>query len=358
MQKTICFDLEGPLSPQDNAYELMALIPNGKKIFEVISKYDDVLTLEKKPNYEPGDTLSLIVPFLIYHNISEDDIKKVSDGAKIVSGAKELISKLKELGFRVYIISTSYEQHAFNIGKRVGVSKQDIYCTKFPLDKFKSYVNKKDFPLIEKTEREILKLHKFLDRGTEKIKDLLDKFFWCEIQKTSFKEVMKNVIVVGGKRKLDALLEISKKNKIQLNEIIVIGDSITDYRMLDTVKKANGLAIVFNGNEFALPYGNFALASQDIRFLIFIVDAFIRGGKDKAIEVIKKFEESRGSIKTLDELKEGFPENLRDFLIKNKNLPLPYFHYLEDVNEIKMKNIIEIHKKFRKLVRGEAAKLG
>ena len=52
----ICFDLEGPLAPQDNAYDLMKLFPNGDKIFEVISKYDDLLTLEGRENYEPGDT--------------------------------------------------------------------------------------------------------------------------------------------------------------------------------------------------------------------------------------------------------------------------------------------------------------
>ena len=72
--KLICFDLEGPLAPQDNAYELMKLFPNGGKIFEVISRYDDLLTLEGRENYEPGDTLALIVPFLAYHRITEEQI--------------------------------------------------------------------------------------------------------------------------------------------------------------------------------------------------------------------------------------------------------------------------------------------
>ena len=55
----ICFDLEGPLSPHDNAYELMKLFPNGDKIFEVISRYDDLLTLEEREDYEPGDIVAL-----------------------------------------------------------------------------------------------------------------------------------------------------------------------------------------------------------------------------------------------------------------------------------------------------------
>ncbi len=50
----ICFDLAGPLSPQDNAYDLMKLIPNGDKLFEVISRYDDLLT-KRRPGWGPAN---------------------------------------------------------------------------------------------------------------------------------------------------------------------------------------------------------------------------------------------------------------------------------------------------------------
>ena len=81
MANFICFDLEGPLSPQDNAYELMKLFPNGDRVFEVISRYDDLLTLEEREDYEPGDTLALIVPFLILHDISGDNIAELAGKA-------------------------------------------------------------------------------------------------------------------------------------------------------------------------------------------------------------------------------------------------------------------------------------
>ena len=120
----ICFDLEGPLSPQDNAYDVLALAENGHKIFEVISRYDDILTLESREDYEPGDTLKLIVPFLIYRGISENEIREVSSRAKIVSGVKEIIPALKEEGWNVYVISTSYQQHAYNICEQIGISRE------------------------------------------------------------------------------------------------------------------------------------------------------------------------------------------------------------------------------------------
>jgi len=73
----VAFDLEGPLSPQDNAYELMAIIPDGRRLFERLSRYDDLLALSGRPNYEPGDTLKLILPFLLAHGINESHIRQV-----------------------------------------------------------------------------------------------------------------------------------------------------------------------------------------------------------------------------------------------------------------------------------------
>jgi len=77
----IFFDMEGPLSIQDNAYELMKLFPNGGQVFEVISRYDDLLAIEEREGYEPGDTLALIVPFLVHHGITDEDISGLTEGA-------------------------------------------------------------------------------------------------------------------------------------------------------------------------------------------------------------------------------------------------------------------------------------
>ena len=92
--KVICFDLEGPLATQDNAFELMKLFPGGGDIFQSISRYDDLITLEERDDYEPGDTLSLIAPFLVYHKIKERNISELAVKAKLVNGALELIEHL------------------------------------------------------------------------------------------------------------------------------------------------------------------------------------------------------------------------------------------------------------------------
>ena len=70
-------DCEGPLSKNDNAFELAAnLVPDGGTFFALISKYDDVLAdVIQKPCYKAGDTLRLILPFLKAYGATNKQIK-------------------------------------------------------------------------------------------------------------------------------------------------------------------------------------------------------------------------------------------------------------------------------------------
>lgn len=346
MERLICFDLEGPLSPQDNAYEVMSLIDGGDKIFEVLSRYDDILTLEGRPGYEPGDTLALIVPFLLFHDIDENDIKRVSDRAKIVDGAQEMIAKLKNDGWHVQIISTSYEQHAKNIGKKLGVGTENISCTKLDLDLLRKNI-KDCFSLIEDVEVDILKF----SSNEDKIAGRLDKFFYKELKDTF--DVFSNVKVMGGQRKVEAMLKTADKYKKSPGEIITVGDSITDYKMLDVVRESGGLSVVFNGNEYAIPYANIGLASIDMRVLEFITQF---DDSKKAFEFVKVWEESRESfIKNQNNIT-GISPDIKTLLSGLDEKYFPYFHYLGEKPDIEA--IVKTHKIFRGAVRGQAAKLG
>ena len=350
MGHIICFDLEGPLSPQDNAYEVMSLAENGKRIFEVISRYDDVIALENREGYEPGDTLALIVPFLLLHDISEKDIENVSKRAKIVDGARDLVSKLQSERWKVYIISTSYEQHAYHIGAQLNVPKENIACTRLSLKELRASVV--NFDVIEHAEKDIIQLYSHLD-DHEKLVNLLDEFFFEELPK-SYGNILEKVRVVGGERKVQAIHRIARENKAKLSEIAVVGDSITDYKMLKEVREHGGLAVVFNGNEYAIPYASVGLASLDIRFLHLVVRHFDR--RDRLIEIVKSWETERDGF---EKDPENIPDDLitpeiKDFIVKEQIFP--YFHYLED--KAKLDEVIKIHKRCRNLVRGEAAKLG
>jgi energy-converting hydrogenase A subunit R len=144
---------------------------------------------------------------------------------------------------------------------------------------------------------------------------------------------MKNMKVVGGQRKVDAVEHIAAASHKNLSDMVVVGDSITDFKMLDRIHKEGGLAIVFNGNEYAIPYGTVGLASSSLADLMFIIDHWERHEKKGVVDAIKNWEKEQF------ELPSGGGYQL---LEGQKN----YEH------------IIEIHKKYRSIVRGRAAKLG
>ncbi len=329
MSHFICFDLEGPLSPQDNAYELMKLFPQGDRVFELISRYDDLLTLEERPHYEPGDTLALIVPFLLYHRISEEDIRRLAQRAKLVDGASELIFGLHFRRWRVFCISTTYEQYALTIAQRLGIAPENVACTSFPLDSYAQILCKDDFAPVEQIEKDILSLPPGDD---EQIKRNLDRFFWSALTPTTLGRLVNEVKPVGGRRKVEALRRFAADYNQPLSSFVVVGDSITDFRMLQAVNQAGGLAIAFNANEYALPYSTLSLASTHLSDLNIALDAWERDGREAVKQVVEEKERFGGA---------GNREN---------------FHWIEGVKDLEAP--LEVHRRIRRLVREEAAKLG
>jgi predicted HAD superfamily phosphohydrolase len=112
----------------------------------------------------------------------------------------------------------------------------------------------------------------------------------------------------------------------------VVGDSITDFKMLRAVNEASGLAIAFNANEYALPYSTLSLASVRLDDLWIALEAWDKGGRQDVERAVKEREKARGT---------GDRE---------------WFHWLDGTKNITP--ALEIHKKIRCLVREEAAKLG
>ncbi|PXF50298.1 MAG: hypothetical protein C4B55_06515 [Candidatus Methanophagaceae archaeon] len=397
MRRTIFFDLEGPLSPQDNAYEVMKLVgkegkageggKEGARVFEAISKYDDFISLQEREGYEPGDTLALIVPFLLLHGVTEAEIKRVSERAKLVDGARELFERLQEGGgekegkerekegkerekegkggekWEVYIISTSYEQHAYNVGRRLGVPEENIVCTRLDLEGARAKLGEKEafFSLVEKVEEDLIGLYSSIDEAVrERFVSRLDEFFFRQLPALGY-DVLGATRVVGGERKAEAVRKIARAKGVRLSEVIAVGDSITDYKMLREVAQHGGVAVVFNGNEYAVPYANVGLASLNVGSLWVLCDAFARGGKRAVFEEVRRREEEK---RWREEKKRGREEEKRgefggfSWFGGFIGFEIPYFHNLERADERRRAEIIKLHKAFRMRVREDAGRLG
>ncbi|MFC1981974.1 hypothetical protein ACFLUN_00655 [Chloroflexota bacterium] len=296
----------------------------------IISRYDDLLTLEEKEGYEPGDTLALIVPFLILHNISEENITTLAAQATLTGGADKLVSWLQYNGWKVFCISTTYQQYALHITQKLGIYAHNVASTPFPLDKLRITLCKKDRELLKQVEGEILTMQPVTD--DDKIKQKLDSFFWEKLPATGLGMAIKEVKPVGGRRKVTALNRFAETHAQPLARWMVVGDSITDFRMLRAVDEAGGISVAFNANKYALPYSTMSLASTFISDLMEVLPAWQKNQR-KGVEKVVKDREKAGSK-------------------ENRG----YFHWLSGRKDID--EVVEIHKRIRQLAREEAGKLG
>ncbi|MDP2720323.1 MAG: hypothetical protein Q8P44_10975 [Dehalococcoidia bacterium] len=328
--KFAAFDLEGPLVVQDNAYELMKLFPHGDRVFEVISRYDDLLTLDRREGYEPGDTLALIVPFLVFHNITEADIGSLAERAILTPGAADLLGKIRSSGWETFCITTSYSQYAQHIAGRLGQDVRRVASTPFPLDSFRASLLAEDFSFIEQMEKKILEM---AGAGNDSVlKEALDKFYWEKLPLTNFGRVQRLVKPVGGIRKVQALEKFSAQDNVPFSQWVYTGDSITDSSVLEAVNRGGGLAVAFNANEYALPHATMGLASTNLLDLLPVMESWNHGGRD----AVEKFIKGSGTGK------------------KNENRE--NYHWL--AGHTPPQEVLNIHKSIRRLVRQEAGGLG
>jgi len=188
----IFFDMEGPLSIQDNAHEMMEMFPHGGKIFDLVKRYDRQLSMENRDDYDPGDGLVRIVPFLVHHGVTAEDMASLAERAAIMDGAQELIAGLD--GWEVFCVSTSYEQYAVRIMQRVGIDLQRLACTRFPIERCHEMITDADRALIQDVEQAILGLGPDDD---SKLRQLLDKFYNIDLPRTAFGSTVLEMRAMG-----------------------------------------------------------------------------------------------------------------------------------------------------------------
>ncbi len=332
------YDLEGPVSSQDHAQAVCKeFVPDGDKLFPVLSRYDDILALANKEEYEPGDTLKLLTPFLVEAGVTEEDLRTISAKAGLVPGIRELFSG--EESFSIWIISTSYKQHAFSIAERIGLATSRVYCTEFPLDRFLREISEKNLSLVRQVREKIIGLYnEDLELGVNDtpIQELLDPFFWGKLPQTKLGRMMAKMRVMGGRRKVRALEEaLHTSGKHHLSEAFIVVDSITDFRMAQAVEAAGGIALAWNANWFVIPYAGCGVAAVNALTVKPLFHAWRAGGRAAVQEIIEDMPE---------------PED------PNTG---PYYHWLAGRDQSFLKEVLSIHKRLRIICRGvEAAKLG
>jgi energy-converting hydrogenase A subunit R len=347
-------DCEGPISKNDNAYELAAeFIPNGDKFFCNVSKYDDVLAdVLKKPGYSAGGTLRLILPFLKAYGLTDQQMEKFSaDNIILIAGTKATLKLVQSIA-DAYIVSTSYEHYIKALCEAVDFPYENTYCTKVSLDQ--TTITTQEQERLKELAQEISKmplitipanaksLNDFSVEDQELIKRL-GEIFWNQLSKMTAGKFLSDVVTIGGEQKAESLRDVVKRQNVPLENAMYVGDSITDIEALMLVRENGGLAVSFNGNSYAVCNADVAVVSESNLVTAVLADMFCRIGKAETLKAVETW--SRASLEAA-----GVGANLLNQLFASSNV-LPKVHIVTNEN---MNSIVTESSEFRKKVRGVA----
>ncbi len=340
-KKSFITDCEGPLTLNDNAFELAAnFIKQGDELFKTLSLYDDYLAdIVKRENYKAGNTLKLILPFFVAENLENNDLVEFSKNhIYAVNDSKFLLKYLKET-MNTYIVSNSYGQYIEAVSDYMELPFKNTFYTKVNLDK------------LALNDDEIDKIREFkeliLDNPTDY--ELFDDIFFSQIVEMGIYDEIRKIDVVGGQGKKLAIDEIIERDAIDANEILYIGDSITDVEPLEFAHKNNGLSISFNGNEYPLKVAEIAIVSPSAVTTAAIADIYANNDKNKVLEFINDYNNA-------DDYKKLFADYDVNPEIKDKffsvfgddDLPI-----IEIIGEDNFDSILKVSKEMRNNIRGQ-----
>jgi energy-converting hydrogenase A subunit R len=284
--KGVCFDLEGPLSPEDFAHHVFSrVVGDGDLLYRLLSRYDDILALElRREKYQPGDTLALILPFLVANGLTSESLAgMVSNCSRILRGSRDTLRRCRDTFQAVAVITTSYEPFAREICRRLEVPESQIYCTELPKS-LAAIAPSSAFDAIASCETRLLDTFRDINiddqSATALIVSTFDAVFSQEFPDAHVPYPTTLVRPRGGQRKVDAITHLSSATSIPPKDLAFVGDSITDVAAFQFVSEAGGLAISFNGNRYALLEADVSVAGDSLAEVLPIVEAWQEGGRD------------------------------------------------------------------------------
>ena len=362
-----CWDLEGPISIIDFAADIGRLLGEKSEFnlekydmgafFRMISNYDDYIIDEPGvkeklniPDYQPGDTLRIMAPLYIACYTDKELIRLAKNNYGLLPGCQELM-KILQKHWEIFVISTSYSHFAHNVTASLGIPKDHVYCTDFNIKK----LNKR-FQNIEDDVEALLNVifQKYLEHDKDLnsiIKDL-NNFFWSG-RESDYIKAMDLVKVRGGKRKENAVEDISRRKKTPISKFIALGDSITDINMLQRLNDEGGIAVSFNGNRYSLKRANVAVTTINSLGALPIFNH-----KNDIGDFLSNWESQF-------EIFQNNPRNITDGLISNETKELfirynfvPELVDLTNRSELKYTETVTKQEDMRKKVRGYAGNLG
>ena len=296
-EKQLIMSCDGIISSNDYARDLCARsIRNGARFFDVISRYEDLTTyaLEREEG-KSRQTMKMIVPFLKAFGMTDHFAYEFAkETFNPMPGAGNTLAYLRRL-LPTFIATGSFEHHVMAMCDALDFPIENVTCTRAEFDsvendrmedrKLREIANRISSLRLPKTMYTVTESD-FLDEDDAKMVTELDDIFDNEVPKMEAWKAYKDLLAIGSNEKAYALLEIRRKTEIEFNSTAYIGSGINDFQALDLIRDSEGLAISYNGSEYAVRGCNIAVMSNDTIVLDVLIGEFYNEGIQAVYDMV------------------------------------------------------------------------
>lgn len=303
-EKQFVTSCNGILTANDYARDLCArFIRNGERFFDIVSRYEDLTTYTlNRDEGKAASTMKMIAPFLKACGVTDHlayDFAK--NDLKVIDGAAETMNYLRGL-LPSYVVTGSYEHHIMALCDSIGFPQDSITYTSVEFDSVDP--DRSEARMIREMASKIssLRLPKtlytisdslYLDDDDAVLVEELDRIFQTELPKTQLGTAFKDVRPVNANEKAYALLDIRRKTDIEFHSTVYVGSGINDYQALDLVRDSSGLAISYNGGEYAVRGSNIAVMSSNSIVIAVLAAEFYNEGIQAVFDLVENWDREK-----------------------------------------------------------------
>jgi predicted HAD superfamily phosphohydrolase len=275
-------------------------IRNGGRLYDILMAYDNILSFGlNREDRRSGDSFRTLVPLLKAAGVTDSSVHGFFVNDMRLTSGSEAIHHLNKM-MTTAIVSESYEHHAAVLCDSLRIPVDSVFCMNVSFDEldmerndakrfreFAMNISKMDVPKVSsKGDTE------YIDQKDQMILDTVDGIIE-KMNETDFMYQMEQIKPVGGNEKAFALMDMRRRTEVDLESTAYIGNNGTDYPSMDIVRDNDGLALSFNGDEYAVKGSNVAVMAPNSIIAALIVSEFYANGTEGVYSMIDSWDRDK-----------------------------------------------------------------
>lgn len=274
-------------------------IDDGGHFFDVLERYDKLTSyVLNREDSTSGSYYKWCVPFLkafgatdhLLHKYSCEDLRLLNNAGRTMRYISNLLP--------TYITTSTFEHGMMEVMGRLRTPLVEMSCTNLCIDQ--CMMGRAESRKLKDLAKEINHLDvpegfyelnvptELLDEDIEIIKKM-DDAISNRIPDAGAMSLMESTEALTSHKKAYRMLDIRRVTAIDLDCTMYIGSSSTDFQPLDLVRDAGGLAIAYNGEEFAVRGSNVAILSDDSTVGAIFASVFTDKGPQASVELAENW---------------------------------------------------------------------